>query len=522
MSTHRSIVWGFVIGLGALSAPMAPVLSRQAVPAAATGLRSVAPADLDPIFAKWNADKAPGCAIAVDRDGKTVLARAYGMADLEHGIRNSPDTVFEAGSVSKQFTAAAVLSLVDAGKLTLETDVRTIIPELPDYGRIITIDRLLNHTSGLRDWGGVAGLAGWPRTTRAYTQKDALSIIARQKALNFEPGAESSYTNTGYNLLTEVVRRVSGKSLAQYSQDVFFGPLGMTHSQWRDDFRRIVPGRAQAYEWQGARYQQEMPFEDAYGNGGLLTTVGDLLIWNRALDTGKLGTFVTTKLAERSTLRDGRKLTYGRGLFNYSFHGVDEIAHSGSTAGYRAWLGRYPEYRLSIAMLCNGGNADTGMGRKVAALFLPAFSEVARPTKSLDGLFVDQASGAPLDLARLQSNDSRIVSKDRIELTGRDGNISVYGRTAPVDAATIRLEDYAGHYASEEVDATYDITVGSAGLTWHIRSRPDFVQNLVPIYRDAFQSEGSTLRFVRDRTGKVVALTVSVERARNVRFARLP
>lgn len=522
MSTHRRIVWGFVIGINAISAHTAPALSRQAAPKVEASLRAVAPADLDPIFAKWNADTAPGCAIAVDRDGKTVLTRAYGMADLEHGIRNSPDTVFEAGSVSKQFTAAAVLSLVASGKLTLETDVRTIIPELPGYGQVITIDRLLNHTSGLRDWGGVAGLGGWPRTTRAYTQKDALSIIARQKALNFEPGAESSYTNTGYNLLTEVVRRVSGKSLAQYSQEIFFAPLGMTHSQWRDDFRRIVPGRAQAYEWQDARYQQEMPFEDAYGNGGLLTTVGDLLIWNRALDSGKLGTFVTTKLAERSTLRDGRKLTYGRGLFNYSFHGVDEIAHSGSTAGYRAWLGRYPAYRLSIAMLCNGANADTGMGRKVAALFLPAFAEAARSPKSLDGLFVDQASGATLDLARLQSNDSRMVSKDRIELIGRDGNISVYNRTTPVDAAAVKLGDYGGHYVSEEVDAIYDIAAGSAGLTWHIRSRPDFVQTLSPVYRDAFQGDGNTFRFVRDSAGKIIALTVSVERARNVRFARQP
>jgi hypothetical protein len=253
-----------------------------------------------------------------------------------------------------------------------------------------------------------------------------------------------------------------------------------------------------------------------------LTTVGDLLIWNRALDSGKLGPFVTTKLAERSTLRDGRKLTYGRGLFNYSFHGVDEIAHSGSTAGYRAWLGRYPAYRLSVAMLCNGANADTGMGRKVAALFLPAFSETARPAKSLDGLFVDQISGAPLDLARLQSNDSRVVSKDRIELTGRDGNISIYVRAAPVDAASVKLDDYAGHYASGEVDAIYDITAGPSGMTWRIRSRPDFARSLAPVYRDAFQGDGNTFRFVRDRNGKVVALTVSVERARNVRFDRLP
>jgi len=476
---------------------------------------------IDPIFAKFNSDAAPGCAIAVERPGQPVLTRAYGMADLEHGIRNTADTVFEAGSVSKQFTAAAVLALVDAGKLKLDADVRTIIPELPDYGRVITVDQLLNHTSGLRDWGAVLGLAGWPRTTRTNSQKDFLFVAARQKALNFEPGAESSYTNTGYNLLTEIVSRISGKSLAEFSRETFFAPLGMTHTQWRDNFRRVVPGRAQAYDSKNGGYEQDMPFEDAYGNGGLLTTVGDLLIWNRALDSGKLGAFVTTKLAERSTLRDGRKITYGRGLFNYSFKGADEIAHSGATAGYRAWLGRYPAHRLSVALLCNAANADTGMGRKVAALFLPGQSdaEVAKPMPA--GLFVDQASGTPLDAARFRANDSRIVSEDRIELTGRDGNVSVFLRTAPVEAAAVKLADYAGLYASDEVGAAYSITPGADGLTWRIHERPDFVQVLKPVYRDAFQGEGATFRFQRGAGGKVTALTVSVERARNVRFARL-
>ncbi|AQR75970.1 serine hydrolase [Sphingomonas sp. LM7] len=476
--------------------------------------------DIDSIFSKFG-NQTPGCAVAVDRPGQPVLTRAYGMADLEHGIRNSADTVFEAGSVSKQFTAAAILTLVDAGKLTLETDVRTIIPELPDYGATITVDMLLNHTSGLRDWGGVVALAGWPRTTRVHSQADVLAIIARQKALNYAPGAESSYTNSGYNLMTEIVLRVSGKTLAQYSQEVFFAPLGMAHSQWRDDYRRIVPGRAQAYERTGERYQQEMPFENAYGNGGLLTTVGDLLIWNRALDSGKLGGFVTTKLSERSTLRDGRKLTYGRGLFNYRFQGVEEIAHAGSTAGYRAWLGRYPASRLSVALLCNAADADTGMGRKVAALFLPKAPAAERPAKTFDGLFVDQASGTPLDLARYQANESRIVSKDRIEVTGRDGNIAVFLRTAPVAIGSVKLDDYAGRYASDEIDATYDIAVGTDGLVWRIRGRPEASQVLTPVYRDGFRAEGVTVRFVRGESGQVTALTVSVERARNVRFARL-
>ena len=478
--------------------------------------------DIDPIFAQWNSAKSPGCAIAVDRPGQPVLALGYGMADLEHDIRITPDTVFEAGSVSKQFTAAAVLKLVETGKLKLDTDVRTIIPELPDYGQVITVDQLMNHTSGLRDWGAVVGLAGWPRTTRVFTQNDFLGVVAKQRALNFEPGAESSYTNTGYNLLTEIVLRVSGQSLADFSQDVFFRPLGMNHTRWRDNFREIVPGRAQAYDWTGKAYQQEMPFENTYGNGGLLTTVGDLLIWNRALDSGAVGALVTPKLSERSTLRDGRTLTYGRGLFNYSFQGVPEIAHSGATAGYRAWLGRYPTQKLSIAMLCNASNAPTTLGRQVAAKFLPMFTPPKPVKKVLDGLFVSQATGAPLKLEDYQSTESRVVSKDRIELVGRDGNIAVYLRTPAATPASVKLTEFPARYASDEVGAVYVVSAGTDGLIWRIQDRPDFMQTLKPIYRDAFQGDDAIIRFTRDSRGQITGLTVGVERARKVAFSRIP
>ena len=483
--------------------------------------QSPAAATIDTMFAKWNSDATPGCAVAVDRAGQVILSRSYGMADIEHNIRITPDTVFEAGSVSKQFTAAAVLKLVEAGKLSLDTDVRTIIPDLPDYGHVITVDQLLNHTSGLRDWSAIVALAGWPRGTRIFTQNDFLGVVIKQKALNFAPGAESSYTNTGYNLLTEIVKRVSGKTLAEYSQEVLFRPLGMTHSQWRDDFQRIVPNRAPAYGARGDRYELNMPFENAYGNGGLLTTIGDLVIWNRALTSNALGAYVTTKLSENGNLADGRKLNYARGLLDSTFHGTEEIAHSGATAGYRAWLARYPAHQLSVAMLCNAANADIGIGRKMAAQFLPnvPVKPVSKPP--LDGLFIDQATGAPLIPELYQVAQSRIVSKDRVEITWPDGNLAVYLRTAPVAAASVKLADFAGHYASDEVQATYDISASADGLTWRIRDRPDYSATLKPLYRDAFQGGGATVRFVRDAGGNINGLTISVERARNVRFSRL-
>ena len=209
-------------------------------------------ARVDAVFASYTADT-PGCAVGVSKDGKEILTRAYGSADLEHGVANTADTVFEAGSVSKQFTAAAILLLAQAGKLKLDDPVRDYVPELPDYGTPeITLRHLLHHTSGLRDWGTVTFAAGWPRGSRVHTHAHVLDVLSRQKSLNFPPGAEYSYSNSGYNLMAIIVERVSGKTFAQYTRDVIFEPLGMTHTEWRDDYTRIVKGRAERV-WKGGR-----------------------------------------------------------------------------------------------------------------------------------------------------------------------------------------------------------------------------------------------------------------------------
>ena len=213
---------------------------------------------VDEIFSKWTSST-PGCAVGVAVGGKPVLLKAYGMADLEHDVRNTPDTIFEAGSVAKQFTAMAVQLLAGDGKLSLDDPVRKYIPELPDYGKPLTIRHMLTHTSGLRDWGSVASIAGWPRTTREYTHAHVLDIVSRQKSLNFDPGTKWSYSNTGFNLAAVIVSRVSGMSFAEFSKQRIFAPLGMTHTSWRDDHTRIVKGRAIAY----SRDERRIPHRDA-------------------------------------------------------------------------------------------------------------------------------------------------------------------------------------------------------------------------------------------------------------------
>jgi len=257
---------------------------------------------VDRIFHALDRKNGPGCAIGVGLGASTVLAGAYGIADLEHNVPITPETVFEAGSVTKQFTAASILLLVQQGKLSLDDPVRKYIPELPDYGSPITVRHLLNHTSGLRDWRIIAAIAGRPSwTTFAYSNADALEMAAQQRALNYVPGSEYTYTNTGFNLLAILVGRVAGKQLPEFSRDAIFVPLAMNSTGWRDDFHRIVPNRAVAYAQDGARFRTFMPFETAYGNGGLLTTVGDLLRWNRNFTDKRVGgsSFIDAQLLGR-------------------------------------------------------------------------------------------------------------------------------------------------------------------------------------------------------------------------------
>src|SRR5438067_5875587 len=367
---------------------------------------------VDRLFSKWT-DSTPGCAVGVATDGKPVLAKAYGMADLEHDVKNTPDTIFEAGSVSKQFTAAAMLLLAREGKLSLDDPVMKYVPELPQYEMPLTIRHMLNHTSGLRDWGSVAAISGWPRTTRVHTHAHVLDIISRQKSLNFPSGTRWSYSNTGFNLAAVIVSRVSGMSFPDFTRTRIFEPLGMKDTSWRDDHTRVVKRRAVAYDETKDGFHTDMPFEQVYGNGGLLTTVGDLLKWNENFTTPKVGdaSFVAEQ-QQPGRFNDGRVHDYALGLMVATYKGVRQVEHSGSTAGYRAHLARYPDQHVSVAVLCNvsSGNA-TQAAHSVADVYLgdraktPAAPTATHSLTSADleaaaGLYRNATTGVPLTIER--------------------------------------------------------------------------------------------------------------------------
>lgn len=268
---------------------LALTLAPTSLGAQGAGLSRSQIARIDSVFAPYDAVDVPGCALALSRHDTLVFDHAWGIADLEHSVPITPETIFEAGSVSKQFTAAAILRLVQQGKLSLHDDIQKYATEVPIYESPITIRHLIHHTSGLRDWSALVSIAGAPRGTRVYTHAYVLDVIHKQRSLNFPVGTQYLYSNSNYSLLAIIAERVSGKTLAEYTKAEFFDPLGMRHTSWRDDYQRVVQGRAQAYGGSDKSWRLQMPFENTYGHASLLTTVGDLLKWNANLATRQVG-----------------------------------------------------------------------------------------------------------------------------------------------------------------------------------------------------------------------------------------
>lgn len=542
-----------------VAAALGVSLGAQAPAARTAGVAPEVGTRVDAVFARWNSTATPGCSVGVSRGGQPVLARAYGMADLEHAVPNTPDTVFEAGSVAKQFVAAAVLQLARSRKLSLDDPARTYLPELPDYGAPITVRQLLQHTSGLRDWGAVAALGGWPRHTRAYTHAHVLDIVSRQRALNFNPGDSYSYTNTGYNLAAILASRVSRMSFADYTRDTLFRPLGMTRTGWRDDFTAIVKDRAIAYTRTEQGWRMQMPFENVHGNGGLLTTVDDLLAWNENFVHGRVGgPEFARDMLQPARLNDGRDIEYALGLFATTWRGIREIHHPGATAGYRAFLARYPDQHVSVAVLCNADDADAAsLGRQVAELFLDRLSTrseingvrlVRAVLDARAGLYRNVATGdaltlvvdgeglrvpggrrfIPLSQTRFQSPDGALMEFD-IGTNGRPRGFNAawsanerhrFEPTAKASPTPAQMRELEGSYTSAEVETAFTVFVEKNTLK--LRQRPDREWTLRPLYADAYWTPLALVRFIRDAEGRVIEMSLGVSRARDVRFARMP
>ncbi len=509
--------------------------------------------EIDRMFS-WATPSSPGCAVGVSRHGQVLVNRAYGMANLERGIALTPETPFDIGSVTKQFIAASVLLLVDEGRISLSDDVRRYVPELPDYGHTITIDHLLTHTSGLRDWAWLSSVT--------EARDNALTLILRQRGLNFAPGEEWSYSNSGYELLREVVARVSGQPLAEFMRTRLFQPLGMNSTRYARDANE-VPNHALAYEKQGEQWRVDMLLGNARGGGGVFSTAGDLLIWNDALTSNRLGAFVSEKLQEPARLANGRRLDYGRGLILGD--GGEFVFHSGDAAAYNAIVGRLPKEGVSLALVCNGGeftddgNYEAGIldllvpaptASAAAAAPPAAAAEVA--TADLDsraGLFFNERTGEPL---RLVVNDGGLriaggprlvalgndrfrnprgalsfmsqdefelhfVSRDQLELKSMEGRTTRYRRARAYAPGAADLAAFAGRYETDEIGAV-EVSAAGNGLSARLNNSPTL--EFAPVDPDVFQRGPMTIRFRRDPAGTVIGLDLTSPALRNAHFPR--
>src|SRR5579859_2291679 len=310
------------------------VVASQGVPG-----QNAPPADenlpkrVDELFQKMDTPSSPGCALSVIKDGRIVYEHGYGMADLDHDVPITPTTIFHVASMSKQFTAASILLLAQEGKLSLDDPVRKYIPELPDFGTPITIRQLIHHTSGLRDQWDLLGLAGWRYSLDLITDDDVLSVISRQKDLNFAPGTKHLYSNTGYTLLAQIVKRVSGESFREFTTARFFAPLGMKSTHFRDDHAEIVKHMAYGYEPAKDTFRISLTNFDTVGATSLLTTVEDLALWDENFYHPKVGgQALIDRLLERGKLNNGEQLDYASGLVVGTYRGLRTVDHGGADA----------------------------------------------------------------------------------------------------------------------------------------------------------------------------------------------
>jgi CubicO group peptidase (beta-lactamase class C family) len=436
--------------------------------------------------------------------------------------------------------------LANEGKLSLDDDVRKYLPELPDYGAPITLRDMLHHISGLRDWGSVSAVEGWPRNSRTITNQDVLDIAAHQKELNFAPGTHYLYSNTNYNLAAIIVARVSGQSLAEFTRQRIFAPLGMTHSSWRDDHMRIVIGRTSAYDASAAGYRNNRVIEDAYGNGGLQTTVGDLVKWQAALDDGFFGPGFTTEMQRPGMLRNGTRIAYGLALLTVDRHGVREVGHPGWTGGFRAWMARYPDQRLAVSLLCNTSEADTQvLGREVADLYLPPYQAVPYvPRGPLPGgTYADRLTGRPIRFeadagGRVRGNgvvmkpiapgrwqlrdDVFVFSGQAVVREGPEGETLPYDRVEPV--TEFDPAPYVGRFCGADTGTC--ITISADGKALRFAGPRWSNQPLKPAYRDVFVGEampGSSelvLKFKHGPGGRIDGIRLGDTQAFDLLFQR--
>lgn len=528
---------------------------------------------VDALFAEWDKPDSPGCALAIIQDGEIVYRRGYGCADLDHDIPNTPRTVFDIASTSKQFTAMCIAILARQGKLSLDDEVRKHIPELPTYARPITIRQLIHHTSGIRDYLTLMELAGM-RLENEYPDEEVIGLICRQKELNFEPGDEHLYSNTGYLLLGEIVKRASGKTLRAFADEWIFAPLGMKKTHFHDDFTEIVKDRAVGYSSRKeGGFRIDMSIFDVVGDGCVYTTVEDLYLWDQNFYHNTIGNYgkdLITEITTPGRLNNGEALDYAFGLTIEKYRGLDLISHGGDWVGYRSEMIRIPEQKFSVICLANLGEINpTRLVKQIVDLYLAdAFTEPALEKRepgevqppdlpdaevdSMTGFYADPRTGIIWEIsvedgklmAEVQATKFQLVPVRsnsfyaigipydiRVEFEPDSGTETIWMhakvegdqpasllKMKTVDISVDELHEYAGEYYCEELRVPYKLVFEDGGL---ILTRKGLRNEILkPTIKDLFKGAEITLQFTRNKHNDITGFQLGAGRVKNLKFVR--
>ena len=520
---------------------------------------------IDNIFKNYDSNT-PGCAVAIMRKGEVIFKKGYGMATMEFNAPISSSTIFHIASESKQYVAFCMLLLEQQGKLSVNDDIRKYLDYVPDFGKKITIKNLIHHTSGLRDQWQLLANAGW-QLDDVITQDHVIKLVSKQKALNFPPGEEMLYCNTGYTLMAEIVKKTSGLTLRQYCDSFIFKPLGMNNTHFHDDYREIVKNRAYSYSpKREGGYQNAVLSYSIVGATSLFTTVEDEIKWLRNYETGQVGgKALIERMYETGVLSDGKKLKYAFAISIDEYKGWKYIGHGGGDAGFRTYACRFPEQELGIVVFSNLGTINpTMLSFRIADAFLPQ-KTVTEPVKGnpidtnfltrLEGKFYShrgQELNFAFDKGRLMSrapgqtsggNEWKLTAAgpNRYEAAGlyiifnsMEGRDSIQGFKVenqngyqqfyrhPANPKKLEPADYVGRYYGEETEAFYTVVQKDSNLVLQHRKFPDVT--LEYDAPDQFNNNNwwmSNIRFLRDNSGKVVAFEVNSGRVLHLRYDKV-
>jgi YD repeat-containing protein len=562
---------------GLLSTILVPVLCVFAAPALTAQEPETEQDRVDRIMADYSGTDTPGAMVAVVRDGRIVFERAYGMANLTHGIPFALDTRTNIGSTSKQFTAFAIALLADRGQLTLDDDVRVHIPELPDLGEVVRLRHLVSHTSGYREFLNALAIGGWRFSPLDHIDRDEiLTVVQRQPALQNSPGAEYNYNNTGFALLALVVERVTGEPFRDWMAANVFEPLGMHATLIRGDPQRIVPNSAQGYGPVGEDgadgFREIFDIPAAMGAGGIYTTVGDLALWMRNLRTAELGgPAVLERMTTRNVLTTGDTTSYAMGLIVSTARGLRMVQHGGADAAHRSTFIYYPDLDAGLIVQSNHAAFDGTIPGRIAEVFFgehmepredpAATADVAFDPELFDTTSFDaytgryeleiqpgfiltfwrddddrlmaQATGQPAFELTPTSDSTFALSVARASVTfhrDEDGQVTsltlhqngnhIAHRLPDEDETALDLAPYVGRYYSAEFETFYDVVLDEDHLVVRHRRLPPMT--LAHASDDAFTGSFPLARVEFDRgdDGRVTALRASNGRARDILFRR--